>query len=241
MTSDNAIISVNEDTIFVSVHISKTGGTTLTKILKNHFGDDLQLSYAKEKGPKAENPKCIHGHKVLSHFPNIHKNENSAWFTFIREPLATAISSYNYIKTRPEAEFEDKGMRTYLTHSEKPQWPNPPGYTHNRYVRNVYRLSQLNREFDFIGITERFDESIFIMFWLFQWDHVRYKITNRGNYTPPKIEDDIVEKFNALNQKDYTLYRQVNEKLDQLIESYGSSFEEDFTTFKEKFVKKIVK
>ncbi len=241
MPSDNTINSVNENTIFVSIHISKTGGTTLTKILKNHFGSDLQLSYAKEKGPKAENPKCIHGHKVFSHFPNIHKNENSVWFTFIREPLATAISSYNYIKTRPEARFEDKGLSTYLTHTEKSQWPNPPGYTHNRYVRNVHRLSQLNREFDFVGITERFDESIFIMFWLFQWDHVGYTIKNQGNYSPPQLEEGIIQKFKELNQKDYVLYQQVNDKLDQLIESYGSGFQKDFADYKVKFVKEIVK
>ena len=49
------------DTLYVSVHVPKTGGSTLREILRQKFGDKLQLAYDKRDGyPREfiEDPAC---------------------------------------------------------------------------------------------------------------------------------------------------------------------------------------
>ena len=55
-----------------------------------------------------------------------------------------------------EPHFDDKGLAEWLTHDQEFQWPNPPGYNHNRFTKWLKRGGRGVREFDFVTSTHGF-------------------------------------------------------------------------------------
>ena len=91
--------------LYVSLHIPKTGGSTLLHVFIAKFSNRLQRAYRPpQQGlPKTESdgwpdiprPQCIHGHAVMNRFADLVRNHpNTCWITFLRDPFLSAISSY---------------------------------------------------------------------------------------------------------------------------------------------------
>ncbi len=187
------------DPLYVSVHIPKTAGTTLRSALRSRFGNRLQEAY--EDHPdltRIEAPQCIHGHDVFTMFgAEIARHPNTKWITFLREPLAVAISLYFHCRrTLGPEDFKDRGLVHWLTHSEEYRWPDPPCYGHDQYQLQWVRDCERSFEqFDFVGITEQFDESILILCDRFNWDVLRYHPENAGGYGFPRLDDSVIDRF----------------------------------------------
>ena len=98
----------NMENVFIGVHIPKTAGTTLIKILEKEFGfngfhqttnlqrnADLGIAFIEEMH-NISNYKVLFGHhvdeKTLFHF----LNRNIYLFTFIREPIQRIVSQYRF-------------------------------------------------------------------------------------------------------------------------------------------------
>ena len=230
---------MSKEPLYVSIRIPKTGGSTLASILEARFGSRLQRTYDDHpEDPIVENPVCLHGHSVLDRFTGlITSYENCIWLTFLRDPLASAISMYHHTRKRSadssEPHFDDKGLAQWLTHDQEFQWPNPPGYNHNRFTKWLERGGRGVRKFDFVGLTDRFNESVFLMYWQFQWPWIPFCPKNEGEYQMPNLEDRIIQEFRALNEDDYTRYREAADCLEQKKEAYGSTFKEDLSRFEE--------
>ncbi len=192
--------------LYVSLHIPKTGGITFRQLLKQRFGDRLQMAYDEsEEWPIVQNPMCIHGHGVFKYFSDtINAHRKVKWITFLREPLSSAISMYFFAKRYPGARFTDRGLGVFLTNTEPPRWPDPPGYGQNRF-KQWFDKRPMER-YDFVGVTEQFDESLVLLDHQFQWPHLYYSRENVGDYQSPKIPESIVERFRELNADDYAFY-----------------------------------
>ena len=230
------------DHLFVSLHIPKTGGISLFGVLQQQFPTGFNTAYpelsvdsAKIKSPGPVT--CIHGHDIVKQFGSlIAVVPNQRWITFLREPLASAISYYHFAKKSLNKDpdnplFEDKGLDAWLLNDKPASWPFPPGYPNNRFQRAIQGTKRKIDQFDFVGITERFDESMLCMYKTFGWQPIHYKEHNKGAYSPPDLDPDIVACFKKHNQPDYELYAYATNRLDEMVRSFGNKFSEELKAF----------
>ena len=220
--------------LFVSLHIPKTGGTSLHNVLSQRFGNGFNTAYGKLAAKSAiikndnHTISCIHGHSIMNEYEHLIASvKNQQWITFLRDPLEGAISLYYFTrkslnKNPSKPLFEDRGLDAWLLNTEKARWPFPHGYPNNRYSSAIRRTTKSIEQFDFVGVTERFDESMRCMFSLFGWDNLSYKTRNKGLYTTPHIDPEIVARFKVNNSKDYTLYNLATKNLDTALSKYGN-------------------
>src|SRR5205085_7394836 len=92
--------------LLVSLHIPKTAGVTLLHVLAERFGDRFQRAYQPpilgreptetDGWPDIADPQCIHGHAVLERFRWVLDRPEARFITFLRDPLAGAISLWRY-------------------------------------------------------------------------------------------------------------------------------------------------
>lgn len=225
--------------LYMSIHIPKTGGSTLGSILESRFGPRLQRTYDNPTDdPMVKNPACLHGHSVLDRFSALlTSGRDCIWMTFLRDPLRSAISMYYHTRRRSEesaeSHFEDQGLAVWLTHDREFQWPNPPGYNHNRFTKWLRRCGRDVSDFDFVGLTERFNESVFLMFSQFQWPWIPFAAKNQGEYQRPDLKEGVTQTFRALNADDYALYDKAAGQLERKRQNYGPTFEGDFRRFED--------
>jgi len=225
--------------LYVSLHVPKTGGNTFRQILEQRFGDKLQLAYDKrDNNPIIAEPECIHGHAVFRDFAHvIESSPKRRYLTFLRDPLRSAISHYFFVKKwspvnhrgEPQ-EFDDRGLDVWLTHEEEFRWPNPPGYNHNRYSK--WFEKHPIEEYDFIGMTDQYDESLLLMYHQFAWERMSYRRDNVGSYVDPPVAEAVVARFKDLNAEDHRLFDHALARLAEAREGYGSSFESDLAAFR---------
>jgi len=200
------------ETILVSIHIPKTGGSTLLAILQQVYGDRLQLAYGDDRDKSVERPLCYHGHAVLDSYGDLVTNLPGArWLTFLRDPVRSAISLFHYGVKRGTVQEID--LCKWLTGKEKFCWPNPPNYNHNRFSKWIARAKLSWDGFDFIGITELFDKSVRLLSAALDWPAVQYAPENVGTYGEPVLPDSIVGEFKCLNADDYRVYNRALNRL----------------------------
>ena len=205
---------MSPNTLYASLHIPKTGGSTLKGILEQKFGGRLQKAYkGHEHISVVKNPQCIHGHDILEMFGDvIEQHKHVVWFTFLRDPLESAVSMYYYSRKRAKetesATFDfERSLEVFLTQDRVDEVPSDkPLYNHNRYSKWLRRHNKTIADLDFVGLTEAFDESLLLLFHRFGWSQVSYQTENKGNYERPKLTEDVVETFKQMNVQDYRLY-----------------------------------
>jgi hypothetical protein len=92
-------------------------------------------------------------------------------------------------------------------------------------IRNFFR---------FVGIVERYDESLLIMAKKTGFKNIYYTKINVTRKKPAKIllSDEIRESVYEKNKLDLELYRFVNELLDREIKAYGITFKKDLNNFR---------
>ena len=226
---------VDESTLYVSVHIPKTAGTTLRHALRSIFADRLQEAYLDHPATAAiADPRCIHGHDLIPMFGDrIRRHPKTYWFTFLREPLQKAISLYYHVKRNPQDSlFHDRGLEHWLTHHEEYRWPDPPCYSHNHYWWWLALGRPQVEQYQFIGVTERLDESMFLLAHHRGWPLPVYTADNLRPEPPIRVAESIVRRFKELNPDDYQRYAEACQQLDRTRAAYGDAFADDFEVFR---------
>lgn len=213
------------------LHIGKTGGRTLDKILERHFrpseicpaylGEELR-SFSPEQ---LNNYRLFRGHftydfiQFLPGHPRV--------MTFLREPVSRAISNYQHILRDSNhslhEEFVSKDVSPY-------QFATRPEY--NRDIDNWMTLviagkhdvelakERLQQEISYFGLTERYRESVNLLTYTFGWDPVPEY--GKENVTPNKLrrEQLSAETIRAIedaNQLDIELYKFASELFNERI------------------------
>jgi Sulfotransferase family len=186
--------------MYALVHIEKTAGTTLTAILRRSFGTghcDIRLPLAKRGAPRDDlRPPIdaldlrrvqriyrqltgISGHDVKA-YSNLHlAYPQLRFFTFVRDPSKRYISHFL--------------TRCANMPDDLDRWLDA-GWTHNWQTKMIAgqpsaekAIEMIDKRFGFVGLTERFDESL-LMFgqWLnepaFRTDYrpLNQRSENRG-------------------------------------------------------------
>lgn len=188
--------------MLVSVHIPKTGGTSLLHILKRKFGKRLLLDYPDVEAPKRGkfrsflrgSPLAVHGHIPASKY-------DGRRITFLRDPVERRISAYHYIYRAyglggkiVNADWElalSTDLNTYL---------ETPSHEFQKY------LDVPPEDFSFIGQMHQFDQDLELL-----CRHLELPlepVTLNRSPVPIEIQPDQRKLFEKANQEEIELFRQ---------------------------------
>ncbi len=230
---------------YIFVHIPKSAGSTLKVSIKSIIeADDIIWDYShpfsqgrivrnvkntiESFSTKKYQRKVIFGHFMpckyadLS-FSGFNKRENSIYLTFLRDPLQRAISHYYHWKREPD--LTNSACVTLLEEDWSLERFLVDPFFKNFYAQFFFGFNINN--FDFIGITERFDESIALLKMAYP-EFSMLNVKENVNINTQKVVDkayvidpDLALIFKKNNVLDYAIYEQAlavfNNKHSQLM------------------------
>jgi hypothetical protein len=147
--------------MLVSVHVPKCAGTSFKAVLQRIYGRDLLLNYGTfftrediRPGMIPPGTRCVHGHFVADALSDLFPG--APLITWVRHPVERLVSNYHFFLNNP-----DKGDFCSRTLNEK-----------RLSLREFADLEAMRNEasrhfagkrvddFQFVGISERFAESL---------------------------------------------------------------------------------
>lgn len=222
------------------MHIPKTAGTTLRSIfMKQYQEQELLLCYnnAKKWRMDLKNPAKLRIVKAIAgHFPfGIHRSipRQFTYITMLRDPVERVISLYHHFRRDPNQRYHQKVKQMSLkefvncedimnvrisstAHMNNPQTRFLSGDKTPNLEKAINNLTQ---NFSIVGVTDLFDESIFLMKKKLGWRNIHYRKLNvskrrtRKEELPKEILDLILKK----NKQDIQLYHHFKQELQKKI------------------------
>ncbi len=225
------------------VHIEKAGGTSLHHCLLNSFSDytilpPVRRGYGKryeiddfKKIERFVGKATFYGGHQVSSIPNLSDfGDNHQYITFIRNPVERCLSHINWLMhTRNDYTIDEllKGDRLdnimcFRISGKK------------SFVDTKEHI--LNRQY-FVGIMERFDESIFLLSHWLGVNNMHYKKANvlRKEQKQLKTEDlteQQIQRLKEKNEEDIKLYKFVLDNLYPMVKSKLLFDKQKFETWK---------
>ena len=212
--------------MLISVHLPKTAGSSFKASLEQHFGSRLLPDYADlpiNTPPFQRNKntlisglenadydfgetECIHGHFMPAKYLLLDTAQTLTFVTWMRNPVERVISHYYFWQRQywPEAPSLHKRIVEEKWTLEK--------FCLSDEMRNLYQQFLWSfpiYNFDFIGITEHYEED----FWYFRKTFLHENVTSfreninknkKGNYAISKSLRTQIESF---HQADMELYQ----------------------------------
>jgi len=178
---------------FYFVHIPKTGGTTLVKMLKDRFNILHIDEECKVDG--YESYDIIFGHssyRVYDHLPRV---------TFVRHPVNRLISQYSRYRNKMSEIITYPGTRKLYEEMDIVEFAES--------IPNML-LAYMGRDlsvFDYIGVQEYYSKSIEILSDMFELELPKmYKSYRIGKKIP--VEESIRKKIERINIEDMEVYNE---------------------------------
>lgn len=159
--------------LLVFVHINKTAGTTLRYILRSSYGArhcDVEPWHGAWSDPPFSSEdlrrvrklyprlKSIAGHRISGHVDLEEPDTEFRYLTFLREPVALCASRFQYqleYRKKRGLVFEEWIQKEWVRDA---QTQRIGGTTDPNDAIDVLRKKEM-----FVGLTERFDESIVLL------------------------------------------------------------------------------
>ncbi|TKJ40777.1 hypothetical protein CEE37_07370 [candidate division LCP-89 bacterium B3_LCP] len=254
--------SANDDheNRLIFLHIMKTAGTTLERILKRQYGDLGAIRFYPKKLEdnlrefnelsSAEQNKV---NVIMGHFRfGLHRELTGdyKYITLMRNPVDRIMSEYYYILTHPEhelhepmtsqykniADFVRSGMYHLLdnTHTKYLSGMDDLGY--GEYSSEAVEIARenLQKHFSFVGITEEFDESLIFLKRMYNWStpyYIRENVTNNR----PKTESLTPEERAVIEEyarMDIELYEHIRSEFEERLSQQDGTFRNEVEAFK---------
>lgn len=199
------------------MHIPKASGATLRSIIQNNYKKSVNW-VGKGKGlsslkKKVENSDAFMGHVYYG----IHKkySKPSFYITMLRDPVDRVISHYLFMKRSSGHIYHEKVKDLTIE-----QFLNSKFFdvqTKNLQTRyfcggKTPHLTQaikvMEHNIYFVGITERFDDSLKILEHDLGWNNLNYqKINENPNKTSRSdFSKEVIDQITENNQLDIQLY-----------------------------------
>jgi len=237
----------NENMKYFFVHVPKSAGTSFRKMLHSIFTmNEVYPTNAEIK--KASNPyvnvkmlkglkpnrikktKLFHGH--MPHFCVKHLNYPIKKLTFLRDPVQRTISNLYHLQ-RHNKKYKESTLNEILK--------KEPLRFNNRQTRyflnsefNLRRLDQHHldvalfnlEKMDFLGITERYDESIELLSKTFNWTFEKIEKLNQNKAKKKSqynVEEDVLDLIKQNTKLDEQLYAYGLLLFNQRVKEKGNS------------------
>ena len=240
---------MSETIIFL--HIGKTAGSTLRPVLKRQFPRSEAITIRARRRPREETltdfaqlpevdrmrPRLIMGHTVFGLHESVPRP--CTYITMVRNPVRLAVSQYRYVlrtpghrhhdrvQGMPLADYVRSGIALEMDNSQTRAIAGDVGTPYGECTEEMLETARRNlaEHFAWVGVTERFDESIVLLRRTFGWSDVRYMNANVARSTTPPSESDLalIEEMNSL---DMALYREACLAFDKRIEAEEGFAEE---------------
>ena len=235
--------------LLVFVHINKTAGTTLRYILRSSYGarhcdvepwhaawSDPPFSTADLRRVRKLYPRLasIAGHRITGYVDLEEAGTDLRYMTFLREPVALCASRFQY-----QLDYRKKKNLVFEEWIEKDWVRNSQTQLIGGTTDPAHATSVIDRKEMFVGLTERFDESIVMLRELRAPDlQIGYRPVNVAKssgvakrlLSDPRTRQLIVDA----NQADLELYDHVMREVYPAQErAYGTSLSRSVDSFRE--------
>lgn len=235
--------------MLVFIHINKTGGTTVSHILRSTYGVrhcQVEPWHARWSGPPFSaqdlqrlrkfypNLKSIAGHRVTGYVDLEDNGTPFKYFTFMRDPLKSCVSRFQYkvqVSGKEDLVFEEWIQQDW-TRNHQTKWIAG--------VADVNEAIRIIQEKNiFVGLAEHFDESMVLLKALMANDlNISYKRVNvaRDNTIKERLltTESTRQLLLEAQQVDRELYDYVRQELFPTYRrAYGPSLEEDVARFRQ--------
>jgi hypothetical protein len=235
--------------LLVFVHINKTAGTTLRFILRSSYGarhcdvepwhgpwTDPPFSTADLMRVRKLYPRLasIAGHRVSGYVDLEEPGTDFRYLTFLREPVALCASRFQYqldYRKKQNLDFEAWIQKDWVRNA---QTQRIGGTTDPRDA-----ISVIHRKEMFVGLTERFDESVVLLQALRAPDldiaYAPENVAKRSDVAKRLLADPGTRRMIVdANEADLELYEHVvGEVYPAQQRAYGTSLEGSVASFRE--------
>ncbi len=144
--------------MIISIHIPKTGGTSFRNALEQVYGTGLWLNYGDDFSFDAVPPgtECIHGHIPGDAYTHVFPGHQVA--TLVRHPVQRVVSNYYHLLRSRDPQHP----AGHLLRRERFSLLDFAGDESVRNEATRYIARREPEDFDFVGITERYEESLLL-------------------------------------------------------------------------------
>lgn len=234
------------------LHIPRTAGTTLNSILRNNFApgeiisvyekDDYAL-HASHSAEELKNIRLIQGHLLLQRYdPPVMYGQPVRVFTFLREPLDRLLSEYAFLRSWPANHLyrylndNTVSFKEYIESREKQLFYRGKNFMTRCIsgmddskpypVRALARAKMhLEKSFGFVGIQERFMESLVLLgdyLGLNNLLHEKRNVLKKNELQEIPHEELAIAK--EYNQGDVELYKFACQLFEDRVQARGKEF-----------------
>ena len=226
----------------VFLHIPKTAGTTLNRIIEWQYNplsiftmDPYRIRATVDRlktlsEERRRRLKVVRGHLYYG----VHEflPQGATYITMLREPVARFLSSFYFIQRRPlhpmhrKVKTERVGVEDFIRltpHRQNLQCGLIAGLrTDGKCDDRILDKAKENlaKSFSVVGICERFEESLVLIAKTFDWEIPFYE-NRKVSQTRPQVEPSAMEMIREHNRYDLELY------------AYGKSLFQDMVNRRE--------
>lgn len=249
----------NPNTI-IFLHIPKTAGTTLNRILQKQFrpqqiynlGANVQESLRVYRGMTTGERsayRLVTGHTSYGFHDYV--PGSSTYFTFLRDPVERVISFYHFVKSNDQHYLnnavinEYSGITPFINSGITKMVDNgqtrlisgvwlEPGYGEITAQTFEQAKRNLAQNFSVVGLTEQFDATLLLLRKRFNWKDIFYVRQNVSKVGARDRELTAEENdvISNYNRWDIALYEFVQELFEQQITDLGPDFPRQLATFR---------
>ncbi|REE81991.1 sulfotransferase family protein [Lutibacter oceani] len=233
---------MNNNLIFL--HLAKNGGTTFHSILNRMYLPQETFTIKTVTQPKTNldvflsldqkeknKIRLVKGHAPFG----LHKHLQGTtdYLTFLRKPEERLVSFYYYVLRKPNNKLfntitkNNMSLYDFVTQVKSAD-------VNNSQVRSISgiddkeefmlekALENIENHFSFVGLTEKYDESLIMLKTLYNWSMPYYEIRNKTKKRPTlnQINKKTIEAINHFNQADTILYNTIETKLNQEFKTF---------------------
>jgi Sulfotransferase family len=234
-----------EASMTIFLHIPKTGGTTLNRIFQRQFinGELFDHNTLNGKARRIGTLNTIEKKKikaVAGHYKyGVHQFFSTPhnYFTMVRNPVERVISSYYFLlEFKGDESVNGMSLEQFVRDDPKASNLQTKLICGNMDSPDLKAAIKNVKDFKMVGITERFDESLYFLQKEYGWRNIHYTKENitKKRLARKEVPDAIIKQIKINNALDFELYRTADAWMNQRISLLSNSEKNKLTAFKQR-------